>query len=137
MRTQASIWIDKKKTSPIDIQDFFKTIFFKGESETKIGVAELIIKKIINEGFDESEREKILDSSNITQKQYYSVLARMKAIGLIKKKDGSYIIDKSFINSLSKLSNFWESIYYRAKPKQERTIQDPNLVSDDPEDYID
>lgn len=139
MKTQASIWIDKKKPQPIDIDDFLKTIFFKGDSIQTIATAEIIIRSILDKGFNDSDREKVMDSAKVSQKQYYSILARMKACGLIKKYKDQYIITKDFSNALTKLSNYWEGIYHRQKPVErvKFTQESEELTEEDMESYID
>lgn len=149
LKNQNSIWINTKKTAPIDIEDFLTTIFYdkiykKENNAIQIrSTAEYILRKIIFKDFKDTDRKVCMDSCRVSEKQYYAILSRMKSCGLIKKRNGEYLINKQFSSTLEKLKNFWESIYYKYKEnhKQERVSfsneEQEELTEKDMEDYID
>lgn len=121
MKTQATLWIDKKKEAPRDIESFLHSVFYKGKNKIQvIETAEIIIKHILDKGYNEFMRDEVIDTTNITKKQYYSILGRLKALGLIKKKQGNYILSNDFCKSLNRLKEYWENRVIEGKNIQTR-----------------
>lgn len=106
-KTQASILIKRDLT--VGNEDkFVEYLFFDKNSAQLQTIAAEIIRHLRSHGHLAVDNT-ILTPGN--RKSYYTALARLKALGLIEKKDNRYIVIQKFPRNLTKLSEYAEDIY--------------------------
>lgn len=112
-KTQATILVNPKKPKIIDFDDFLDRIFYRRPS-MKITAKRLIEQiakgKVTRESWQEMAKE-----LGVAPSVYYYILSRLRALGLVARVEGEYILSMRFTKALKEMAEWWESFVERAK----------------------
>lgn len=125
--SMAVIRVDRTASFPTQLSEFLQAIFYRKLTNREYA------EKIINAIIDQKDLEALRETEGISISSYYEILRRLKALGLIKKVKGSYIISEMFSLRISELSTYWKGIvdkYNKLKPKIE-PIKDEPITEDE------
>lgn len=119
-KTKGTIMINPERTVIKDMDDFMGRIFFRSNSPNLVSNTKFMLNVILNEGISDKERERIKKDLNITDKTYYSIIKRLRSLGMITKKERVYRVSKKFSLCLKYLSDYWEAYISDSYNKKER-----------------
>ena len=109
-KTQGTITVSTKKRVA-ELSDLMTRIFPKGYKRQR--VAEKILRIIRRDGELKAEKWKeYLEELGVSSKEFYYVIRRLKALGLIRKEGGhhtgSWRLSRQFSTALRDMADFWE-----------------------------
>lgn len=115
MKTQATILVNRELSRPLSLEDFLSRIFWKRKS-----LVDTALKVVERLPFPETAyKEMIGNEPGVTHTSFYSVIARLRACGLIYKVEGEYRLSGRFADATEELAGYWTEYLKAKKAKQE------------------
>lgn len=97
-----------------DLRTILEHLFYrKPELSEK---AEKIVYKLIKEKrIPDTEWKELQKEIGTTHQEYYTIISKLRAVGMITKKEGEWIMSEKFSNRCEEMAEIWKSFIKRWK----------------------
>jgi hypothetical protein len=97
----------------ISFEQVLKNVFWKdarlASSEENSAIAEKVLKMIRGRGLSAKEFKKHMVDLNVSFSRYYLIVGRLRAVGMIYKKDGEYLLSDGFALRCQESADIWRA----------------------------
>ena len=105
------------------LEGLFELIFYRKPSVSSLAkrFVEYLELKNSGDGMHVSEWKNWIKQNNVTQKQFYDIVNKLRGVGMIRRERDHYTLSRDFSRMLNEMADIWDA--WRESMNEDRVME--------------